>query len=84
MVMSPARAATAAGVGRSTAYLWRQEDPEFAAKWDEAVAEGIDRLESEAYRRAVAGSDKLLIFLLERRRPEVWARPKANRPEGFA
>jgi hypothetical protein len=90
--MSPARAANAAGVGRSTAYLWRQEDPEFAAKWDEAVAEGIDRLEDEVYRRAVEGvkrpvyrggvlvgeitkySDKLLMFLLQRRRPEVYAR----------
>ena len=53
--MSPTGAAKAAGVGRSTAYLWRQEDPEFAAKWDEAVAVGIDRLEDEAHRRAVEG-----------------------------
>ena len=45
---------------------------------------GIDLLEDEARRRALEGSDKLLMFLLERRRPEVWARPKANRPEGFA
>ena len=82
--MSPTSAAKAAGVGRSTAYLWRREDPEFAAKWDEAVAMGIDRLESEAYRRAIDSSDKLLIFLLERRRPEVWGRSKAYRPEGFA
>ena len=90
--MSPMRAANAAGVGRSTAYLWRQEDPEFAAKWDEAVAEEIDRLEDEAFRRAVKGvkrpvyrggvlvgeiteySDRLLMFLLKRRRPEVYAR----------
>ena len=72
--MSPTSAAKAAGVGRSTAYLWRQEDPEFAAKWDEAVAMGIDRLESEARRRALKGSDKLLMFLLERRRPEVCGR----------
>jgi hypothetical protein len=90
--MSPTRAAKAAGVGRSTAYLWRQEDPEFAAKWDEAVAQGIDRLEDEALRRAVEGvkrpvyrggvlvgeiteySDKLLMFLLKRRRPEVYDR----------
>jgi hypothetical protein len=82
--VSPTSAANAAGVGRSTAYLWRQEDREFAAKWDEAVAVGIDRLETEAYRRALEGSDKLLMFLLERRRPEVWARSKANRPGGFA
>jgi hypothetical protein len=61
--VSPTSAANAAGVGRSTAYLWRQEDREFAAKGDEAVAVGIDRLETEAYRRALEGSDKLLMFL---------------------
>ena len=102
--MSPTPAARAAGLGRSTAYLWRQSDPDFAAKWDEAVAEGIDLLELEARRRAVDGfnkrpiyhrgvqvgeitqySDKLLIFLLERRRPEVWSRSRnANCPAGFA
>ena len=102
--LSPAPAARAAGLGRSTAYLWRQSDPDFAAKWDEAVAEGIDLLELEARRRAVDGfnkrpiyhrgvqvgeitqySDKLLIFLLERRRPEVWSRSRnANRAARFA
>jgi hypothetical protein len=43
------------GIGRSTAWLWRQNDPEFATAWDEAVAEGVDRLEDEAHRRAVEG-----------------------------
>ena len=101
--LSPRRAAEAAGLGRSTAFLWRQQDPEFAAKWNEAVAEGIDLLEDEARRRAVDGynerpifrdgvqvgeirtySDRLLIFLLKRRRPEVYARPRdANPPNGF-
>ena len=71
-------------MGRSTAYLWRREDPAFSAKWDDAVADGVDLLEDEARRRALAGSDKLLMFILERRRPEVWGRAKANRPEGFA
>lgn len=102
--MSPTPAARAAGVGRSTAYLWRQSDPDFAAKWDEAVADGIDLLEEEVRRRAVDGvnerpiyhrgvqvgeikdySDKLLIFLLKTRRPEVYAPSRnANRPAGFA
>ena len=70
--------------------LWRQEDPEFAAKWDAAVAEGIDRLEDEAIDarlkafsvpsitaefpsvRSRKYSDKLLMFLIKRRRPEVY------------
>ena len=45
------------------------------------LANGIYCLEDEAYRRAVESSDKLMMFLLGRRRPEV---PKANWPEGFA
>jgi hypothetical protein len=36
--------------------------------------QGIDRLEDEAYRRAMAGSDMLLTFMLRGRRPEVYAR----------
>ena len=40
--MSPARAAKAAGVGRSTAYLWRQEDPEFAQARSDLALE-VDR-----------------------------------------
>ena len=52
---SPAHAAQVAGLARSTAYLFRSQDPEFARQWLEASAEGVDRLEDEAYRRAVEG-----------------------------
>jgi hypothetical protein len=59
---SPAWAAEEAGIGRSTAWLWRQNDPEFATAWDEAVAEGVDRLEDEAHRRAVEGYNPRPIY----------------------
>jgi hypothetical protein len=59
---SPAWAAEDAGIGRSTAWLWRKNDPEFAAAWDEAVAEGVDRLEDEAHRRAVEGYNPRPIY----------------------
>ena len=49
------KAALAAGVARSTLYRWRDEDPEFKARWDEAVDCGIDLMEDEAHRRAVHG-----------------------------
>jgi len=62
-------AAEAAGVARQTVYRWRQEDEAFARAWDEAIEAGTDRLEDEALRRAFAGSDTLLIFLLKARRP---------------
>ena len=72
---SPTRAAKQAGIGRSTLYEARSKDREFARAWDDAVMEGIDRLEDEALRRATkGGSDRLLEMLLRRRRPEVYAR----------
>lgn len=53
-----AAACRAAGVGRSLAYLHRQDDPEFAEAWDDAVQSGLDHLEEEAARRAVKGVER--------------------------
>jgi hypothetical protein len=53
--MSPGKAGRVAGVSRSQAYVWREEDPKFDRDWREAVAEGIDMLEDEAFRRAHDG-----------------------------
>ncbi|RIV79561.1 terminase [Pelagerythrobacter aerophilus] len=55
-------AARTAGIGRSTAYEWRDEDEAFAAAWDEAEQEAADKLEREAWRRAVEGTDKPVTF----------------------
>jgi hypothetical protein len=57
--------AEAAGIGRAALYKWRQDDPNFAAAWEEALVVGADALEDEAKRRAMDGSDALLIFLLK-------------------
>lgn len=51
-------ACKAAGVNRVTAWRAREADPEFAKAWDEALEEGIDRAEQEAFRRAVVGYEK--------------------------
>lgn len=48
-------ACEASGVDRTTAWKNRNADPEFAAACDEAMQEGIDKAEKEAYRRAVHG-----------------------------
>lgn len=61
-------AAAALGVARSTAYRWRQ-DPEYFKKCLEAQKESVPALEAVAYKRAVKGSDKLLIFLLQAKDP---------------
>lgn len=61
------------GIGRKTVYMWRAEDPGFADEWDDAIESGVERLEDEAYRRALVGSDTLMIFLLKAKRPKVYA-----------
>ena len=69
---SVASACHTAGVGRSTAYEWREADTAFRDAWDDAVEAGTDELEDEAVKRAKAGSDTLLIFMLKARRPDKY------------
>jgi hypothetical protein len=56
--------AQAAGIGRNALYDWRRTDQQFADEWEEALLVGADVLEDEAKRRAMDGSDALLMFLL--------------------
>jgi len=51
-------AARSAKVSRQTVYRVREEEPEFAAAWDEALAISLDDAEGELYRRAVKGTVK--------------------------
>lgn len=55
-------AAKLAGAGRRTVYEWRDADDVFRAEWDDAEQEAADRLEREAWRRAVEGTDKPVTF----------------------
>jgi hypothetical protein len=71
---SIAAAARAAGIGRRTAYDWRDRDPAFATTWDEAWDVGTDHLEDLALKAAEKGSERMLICLLRARRPERYAR----------
>lgn len=48
-------ACEAAGVARSTAYAHRSADDSFAQAWREAQQLAADRLEAEAFRRAIEG-----------------------------
>ena len=61
-----------AGVGRMTVYTRYHGEPDFAAAWDAIEARATDDLEAEAMRRALDGSDSLLIFLLKSRKPAVY------------
>lgn len=47
-----------AGYTRSNVYRWREEDSQFAAAWDDADEAAVERMEAEADRRAIEGTDK--------------------------
>ncbi len=69
-----------AGIHRRTWYLWRKTDPAFDAMVEEAHETVADDLEAEAIRRAMDGSDSLLMFLLRGRKPEIYGNRKDMRP----
>jgi hypothetical protein len=58
-------AAAAVAIHPTTLYRKRRADPAFAKRWDDAKRIRVDHLIAEAERRAMRGSDKLLIFLLQ-------------------
>lgn len=64
--------ARTAGISRSAAYAWRDEDPAFAADWEAAEEEAVDMLEKVARDRAIDGSDRMLEILLKAHRPEKY------------
>ena len=66
-------AVKAAGLGRSTVYRWRDEYEDFRLAWEEAIEDGIERLEDAAYQRALEGSDTLMIFLLKAKKPKIYS-----------
>lgn len=51
-----------AGIGRQTAYDWRQGDESFRALWEAIVDKHMDALESEVYRRAYEGCNKPVFY----------------------
>jgi hypothetical protein len=56
------KAAAAVGISRFTAYVWRKNDPEFAARWDEAMRAGLLVLEDEMHRRAIDGVAEPVLY----------------------
>jgi hypothetical protein len=60
------------GLPRATAYDWRREDQGFAQQWDAAMDRGADAMEDECRRRAMAGSDALMVFMMRALKPEKY------------
>lgn len=67
---SVVEAAKRARLSRDAVYSWRAQDPEFADKWEVAMVRGLDAIEDKAHLTASLGSERMMIFMLERRRPE--------------
>jgi len=63
-------AAAAVGVDRTTPYLTARRDPGFQAAWAAAEAIAAAQLKAEGYRRALNGSDTLLLAYLKAYFPE--------------
>lgn len=57
-----ANACKAVKIGRRTAYDWRDQDAEFANRWDDIVGASLDDLEQEAYRRAYHGVERPVFY----------------------
>lgn len=55
-------ACRAAGVGRMTAYRYRERDRLFAEGWEEAIEESVDLAELECRRRGVQGYDRPVFY----------------------
>ena len=71
-------AAKTAKISRERAYECRKLYPAFATLWDQALETGADLLADEARRRAFAGSDVLLMFLMKGLQPQRWRESRAS------
>lgn len=80
------QAAAAVNINFTTFYRKRKSDPAFAKAWDDAERIKVDHLIAEAERRAMKGSDKLLMFLLTNYVPERFKsssqRVEVTNPDG--
>ena len=65
-----AESARFAGVTPRTPYNWRSGDPQFAQAWRDARQKFVEDLEAEAFKRAIQGNDRMLMFLLKYYKPD--------------
>lgn len=62
LIPNVTKACDYAGITRQTAYRHREEDEAFAAAWDAALDEAVERLEYEMHRRAYEGTNKPVFY----------------------
>jgi len=71
-------AARVANVNRTSHYEWLQTSPAYVQAFAQVQERLTDLLLDEAFRRALAGSDRLLEFLLKGLKPEVFNRQRVE------
>ena len=75
-------AAAAVGITPSALYRKRKTKPDFDKAWTDALRVTVEKLESEAMRRAMNGSDKLMEFMLKALAPEKYRERSETRLTG--
>lgn len=77
-------AAAATALDWSQLYRKRKADPDFAKAWEDAQRVSVKHLIAEAERRAMNGSDKLLMFLLQSYDPKFKPKQTIEHEGGFS
>lgn len=75
-------AAQITGIGKSAHYEWLAKYPEYRVAYETATQRAIDSLEEEAKRRAMVGSDNLMMFMLKAKRPNEFRDMSTVRVDG--
>ena len=71
-----------ANISRTTAYIWRNIDPEFRADWDAALEDVTDNVERSLYRQAVSEKNVVAtIFYLKANRAKYRDRLQIDVPQ---
>lgn len=72
------------GLDRQLVYRWRATNPEFNAKFQHVQSVLVHRLENMAFKLALKGDAKLIMFLLERRYKEAYGKQLKLEAQGPA
>jgi hypothetical protein len=76
---NPARAAEAVGISERQVHRWKQSDPWFARRCEDALALADDRLIGELFRLAIDQKNmRAIFFILRQRDPDY--QPKKTPP----
>lgn len=65
-LLNVTKACEAASICRSLAYKWRENDPEFKAKWEEVEEAFKDKIETCMFTKAITEQDNTMLIWLSK------------------